>query len=169
MTEDWFRSGDARQAAAGYYGALRQLLRLRPDLRRGMIRCACCGILILSHPCNRGRRDIRCSFGCRSHHGRKESNRRSAAYGRSDEGRGKKKTLNAKRAGAVPEPPPAPARPDFRRAIVEYLRHVISRIEGRRVTRSEIVALLARVVRQRSLDFPPKPDSPGPMPRAASP
>lgn len=169
MTENWFRCGDARQAAAGYYKALRQVLRLRPDLRCGTVRCAHCGILVLSHPCNRGRRDIRCPFGCRQHHARKESNRRSAAYDHSDEGRGKKKALNARRTGTGPTRPTPPPHPDFCRAIVEYLRQIVGRIERRRVERREIAELLARVMRQRSLDFQAKPDSPGPVPRAASP
>ena len=169
MTENWFRSGDARQAAAGYYKVVRQLLRLRPDLRRGMVRCACCGILVLSHPCNRGRSDIRCPFGCRDHHARKESNRRSAGYVHSDEGRGKKKTLNARRTGAGSAPPIPSPRRDFSRPIVEYLRHIVGRIEHRRVERREIAELLVRVMRQRSLDFPGRPGNPGPTPRAASP
>ena len=144
-------------------------MRLCPDLRRGMVRCARCGILVLSHPCNRGRRDIRCPFGCRDHHARKESNRRSGAYARSDEGRGKKKILNAKRTGVEAAGPNPPSLPNLSRSIIEYLRQIVGRIEHRRVDRREIAELLVRVMRQRSLDFPARPGNSGPTPRAASP
>jgi hypothetical protein len=59
--------------------------------------CVHCGIRFLTWPQNAGRRDLRCPFGCRQHQRRQSSNQRSAAYYQTDEGKEKKRRLNASR------------------------------------------------------------------------
>jgi hypothetical protein len=97
-TKEWPWIGRNRQATVQYLMALRRLVGLRADLRRGLVRCCACGIRFLSHPCNDGRADLRCPFGCREHHARTESNKRSVAYYQTEDGRNRKRALNATRS-----------------------------------------------------------------------
>jgi len=59
--------------------------------------CAHCEIRFLTHPRCAGRVDLRCPFGCRTHHRKQRSNQRSAAYYRTPSGKWLKKQLNAGR------------------------------------------------------------------------
>jgi hypothetical protein len=52
-------------------------------------------------PQNANRRDIRCPFGCRKHHKREASNIRVNDYRGTDEGRAKKRELNAQRKNST--------------------------------------------------------------------
>jgi hypothetical protein len=153
-----------------------------------LTRCAHCGIEFLTDPRNAGRTNLRCPFGCRRHHRRQCSGRRSAAYYRTPSGRGKKKRLNGRRGlrpaehelstapVESPAPPPAApatlaarsdeAEPELRledvalRAshlssspLLPYARLLVRLIEGFVPSRRELVELLARALRQRSLAF----------------
>ena len=53
----------------------------------------------MTHPRCAGRIDLRCPFGCRTHHRKQRSNQRSAAYYRTPSGKWLKKQLNAGRSG----------------------------------------------------------------------
>lgn len=140
-----------------YYVLLRSVLRSQPELRRCLTRCRHCRIFFLTDPCNAGRCDLGCPFGCQQAHRKQQSNRRSTAYYQDKEGKGKKRELNAKRrkrgaaptapepASAVPSPPPWP------RPIVDYLCMVVGLIEGRRVSVTEILEMLYRTVRQHTM------------------
>ncbi len=130
-----------------------------------------CGIFFMAHPRNAGRRDIRCPFGCRKAHRKRSAAQRSAEYYRTPDGRAQKRSYNAMRRKDFPWPDdlglpeegaaaalPPRARicllPDGRKIgeeMVAYVRMVTSLIEGRRVSREEVVQMLARVVRQRSI------------------
>jgi hypothetical protein len=136
-----------------------------------LARCRHCGILFPTHPRNRGRRDIGCPFGCRKAHAGKRSTERSTAFYRTKNGKRKKKALNNKRSkhwrdpNCGPEPEeqrvspepeeqrvsPEPEASPFDPEMVAYLQMVTSLIEGRAVSRTEIVQILNRRMRQRSI------------------
>jgi hypothetical protein len=137
-----------------YYVVLRSVLRSRPDLRRCLSRCRHCRIFFLTHPCNAGRRDLRCPFGCREAHRKRRSTERSVAYYATAEGKAKKKIQNGKRAQGGERGdanPPVPEAPEFPAGIVGYVAMVASLIEGRPVSEAEILQMLARAMRQHSM------------------
>ena len=152
-----------------YYQLLRSVLRAKPHLRPCLKRCRCCGIFFLTHPRNAGRQNLRCPFGCREVHRKRESTRRSVAFYR--EHRDKRRLQNGKRcrrappvhpAGQgteqVPSPPCGPREPALggtepvlqkvKPELVEHVRVVVSLIEGRAVSRERILTMLAKVLRQ---------------------
>ena len=140
---------------------LRSVLRAKPHLRACLTRCRHCGIFFLTHPRNAGRHDLRCPFGCREAHRRQASAQRSAAYYREPKGKGKKSDLNQRRPRQYCPPQPAPNPPRTRPArrrrprwsprMIEYVRMVASLIEGRRVSRRQVLRMLARKLRQHTL------------------
>jgi hypothetical protein len=131
-----------------YYAVLRSVWRARVELR-----CRHCGIFFFTHPRNAGRRDLRCPFGCREAHRRRQSDQRSAAYYRDEAGKEKKRALNAKRRQTPTRPAPAvdPLPSAWPRPMLPYLRMVIGLIEGHPVSLAEVVALLGRVLRQHRM------------------
>ena len=92
-----------------YYLLLRSILKARPHLRQCLTRCRHCRIFFVSDPRNAGRKDLRCSFGCKETHCRRRSTERSVAYYQEPEGKIKKAIQNAKRrkplGGAQRSPP----------------------------------------------------------------
>jgi len=140
-----------------YYQLLRAVLRAKPFLRACLTRCGHCGIFFLTDPRNAGRHDLRCPFGCREAHRKQQSTRRSVAYYRDPQGRKKKSDLNQRRTKpSAPGPAagasvPKPGSASWNEAMVEHVRMVSSLIEGRRVSREEILELLARVLRQHTM------------------
>jgi len=146
-----------------YYLLLRSVLRARPQLRECLSRCRHCRIFFLSHPCNAGRQDLGCPFGCQEAHRKQESTRRSADYYRDPKGKKKKSDLNNKRrrCPARTEEPlktgtdtvaqPQVASNGWNAPMVEHVRMVASLIEARWVSREEILAMLEKVLRQHSL------------------
>jgi hypothetical protein len=145
-----------------YYIVLRSLLRAKAHLRPCLKRCRHCRIFFLTHPRNRGRTDLGCPFGCRDVQRRKRSCARGRAYSLSLAGKTKKKLQNGKRSGPRPPEPNVDERPGEEPAraeldpieldlgVVEYVRVVTSLVEGRRVSRDEILEMLRRAMRQRS-------------------
>jgi len=142
-----------------YYLLLRSVLRTRPLLRRCLVRCRHCRIFFLTHPCNAGRKDLGCPFGCRIAYRKRQSTGRSVAYYRDAIGKKKKQALNGKRAKSRSEgnrPTACPAGLEAGSArwnalMLEYVRMVISLIEARSVSRTEILQMLQRVLRQHTL------------------
>jgi hypothetical protein len=141
-----------RDRVRSYYAQIRALLRERPDLRPCLKRCRHCRIFFFTHPRNASRADLRCGFGCREAHRRRDSHRRSAAFycENPDEKRrqNRKRYLHTARmcrkADVHPRgEPPAP--------IVEHVRMVVSLIERRRVELCEIVEMLAKKGRQHRM------------------
>ena len=86
---------------------LDSILQSHPELCGCVVACADCGIRFLTHPCNAGRRNLRCPFGCRQHHRRECSCQRSTAYYRTAAGKTKKKRLNGRRQGRQAAQPQA--------------------------------------------------------------
>jgi hypothetical protein len=68
------------------------------------------------------------------------------AYYRDEPGKMKKRIQNERRGAAKPTPPAAEAAGEPSEAMVKHLQRVLGAIEGRRVSREEVLAL-----RQRSL------------------
>ena len=143
-----------------YYVLLRSVLRTRPLLRRCLVRCRHCRIFFLTHPCNGGRKDLGCPFGCRKAHRKQQSTVRSVAYYRDAIGKKKKRGLNGKRAkpkgdgdrlAACRAAALESSSARWNRLMLEYVRMLVSLIEARPVSRTEIVQMLQRVLRQHSL------------------
>lgn len=134
-----------------YYVVLRSVLRLKPWLRKCLARCRHCGIFFLTDARNAGRQDLGCSFGCREHHCKSQSTRRSVAYYQEPEGKVKKRDLNARRRKTPVPPPPKPTPLPWPRPILEYVCVVVGLIEGRKVRLWEVVKMLERIVRQHRM------------------
>ena len=142
-----------------YYVLLRSVLRTKPLLRRCLVRCRYCRIFFLTHPCNTGRKDLGCPFGCRGAHRKQQSTVRSVAYYRDPIGKKKKRALNGKRAKpntrgngpAACRPVPEEGSARWDPLMLEYVCMVVSLIEARSVSRTEIVQMLQRVLRQHTL------------------
>jgi hypothetical protein len=152
-----------------YYVLLRTVLHNQPHWRVCLKRCRQCGIFFLTHPRNAGRHDLRCPFGCRQAHRRRQSSLRSVAYYQDPSGKIKKRFLNGKRharRGPEESPPASPVEvtgpaanpggaggPDVRwnEPMVEHVRMVSRLIEGRPVSRREVREMLERVLRQHRM------------------
>ena len=158
----WYRGDAIRSLVLEYYVVLRSVLRAKACLRRRLTRCRHCRIFFLTHPSNTGRSDLGCPFGCKDEHRKRRSSERSVEYYRTSEGKFKKKMQNGKRtkskAKLISGNPPKEARQDlaldgrrFDAGMMRYVRMVTSLIEGRRVSRDEILQMLARAVRQHSM------------------
>jgi len=144
-----------------YYWLLRSVLRAKPHLRRCLTRCRHCGIFFLTHPRNAGRHDLRCPFGCREAHRKRASAQRSAAYYGDAEGKSSKSKINQRRPRKYCAPAPPSDRPrapasqrhpaQWNPLMVEHVRMVASLIEGRRVSRRQVLAMLEKVLRQHTM------------------
>jgi len=145
----WYRQARVRALVLQYYFVLRSVLRTKPCLRGCLTRCHHCRIFFLTHPCNARRNDLGCPFGCSKEHRKRHSNQRSVEYYRTEEGKLKKKIQNGKRRKAEAKADPDEHRFDV--GMVNYLRMITSMIEGRQVSVLEILAMLARAVRQHSI------------------
>ena len=147
-----------RYLSLEYYYVLGSVLRRNPELRRCCVRCQHCRIFFLTHPCNAGRRDLRCPFGCRSAHRKQQSAASSKAYYSTPEGKEKKRLLNQRRSlgltnptvDLAPEDENAEV-PGLDDEIIEHVRVVTGLIEGRAVSREEIILMFIRILRQHSL------------------
>lgn len=153
-----------REHVLHYYYTLRSVLKNHPHLRNYRVRCKHCRIYFLTHPRNAGRCDLRCPFGCRQAHRKEASKKRSLEYYRSYFGRGRKKYLNSLRSKEKGggEPPQNPQGGDSRekepeihveKETIVYIQTVTTLIEGRPVSKEEIIAMLKKRMRQLSIDM----------------
>lgn len=157
----WHRGSEVRDLMLQYYFVLRSVLRANPCLRRCLTRCRHCGIFFLTHPCNAGRKDLGCPFGCKEAHRKRGSAKRSVEYYRTPEGKFKKKLQNDKRSRAETKAVIRDCEQAGKNLVLPehriggqmlcYLRMVTSLIEGRRVSVAEILEMLARMLRQHSM------------------
>ena len=154
---DWYRGGAVAALVLEYYLLLRSVLRAKPHLRACLTRCRHCRIFFLAHPRNAGRHDLGCPFGCREAHRKQASARRSAAFYGDAAGKRRKSELNQRRPRQYcppkPSPPPKPSVPQpgplpWSAPLVEHVRMVASLIEGWRLSRRQVLEMLARVLRQ---------------------
>lgn len=161
LRPDWYREAEVADLVLEYYLVLRSVLRAKPHLRRCLTRCRQCRIFFPTHPRNAGRADLRCPFGCRAAHRKRRSTDRSVEYYRTKEGRFKKGMQNGKRRqprhadvqGLGEEKGVALEAKEGKcnEEMVEHVRMVTSLIEGRKVSREEILQMLVRAVRQHSI------------------
>ena len=158
-----------RELVLRYYAVLRSILRAKPQQRRCLKRCRHCRIFFFTDPRNGGRRgefqvgrkDLGCPFGCREAYEKQQSTRRSVAYYKTDKGKKKKQQLNQRRSAAVRAKAALPQAPSQEAAkavcgpwpepMVEHVQIVVSWIEDRPVSREEILAMLAKVLRQQGM------------------
>ena len=141
-----------RERVGSYYAQIRSLLRERPDLRRCLKRCKHCRIFFFTDPRNAARYDLRCGFGCREAHRRRDSQRRSAAFYR--EHPDKKRHQNRKRYLHFARSHPSLVMGSASEApspIVRHVRVIVSLIERRPVGLDEILNLLAKKGRQHRM------------------
>lgn len=164
---EWYRTGEVAGLVLQYYALLRSVLRTRPKLRRCLTRCWRCGIFFIAAACNAGRK-LGCPYGCADEHRQREWRRTSAEYYEDPDGKRRKSEHNQRqrdrrKAAAAPEKLPEPQRPpeaqeEIPSTLVGYVQRVVSAIKGRRVSREEILEMLAKeksqhsLVRQRRID-----------------
>jgi len=158
----WYREGEVCALVLQYYFVLRSVLRAKPCLRHYLTRCRHCRIFFLTHPCNAGRCDLGCPFGCREANRKRRSIQRSTEYYDTAEGKIKKKLQNGKRSQGEAKPNSCSQLEETRQSLVldgcrfdtrmvRYVGMVTSLIEGRWVSMDEILRMLARAVRQHSM------------------
>jgi len=153
---DWYETGVVAGLVLQYYALLRSVLRTRAKLRQCLRRCWHCRIFFIADARNAGRK-VGCPFGCADGHRRREWRRNSAAYYQSPQGKKKKSAHNQRRKSKSPAPvvaePPAPPTPsvEIPSLLVQYVQRVVSEIEGRPVSRAEVLAMLAKEKRQHSM------------------
>jgi hypothetical protein len=163
---EWYRTGEVAGLVLQYYALLRSVLRTRPKLRQCLTRCWHCGINFIVAACNAGRK-LGCPFGCAWEHRRREWRRTSAEYYEDPDGKRRKSKHNQrqrdrrKAAGAAEkeaQEQPEESKEEIASALVGYVQRVVSAIERRRVSREEILEMLAKeksqhsLVRQRRVD-----------------
>ena len=156
---DWYRNGKVRRLVAAYYLVIRSILKKKPELKNCLKKCPHCGILFFTHPRNAGRNNIACPFGCRTERRREQSNKRSAEYNRSKEGKQKKKELNKRRQKKTEEPEASPnlesnqtCESVMNSENISYIRTLILLIDGFLMPIDAIVALIIKM-RQHSIDI----------------
>ena len=156
---DWYRTGVVAGLVLQYYALLRSVLRTRRTLRKCLTRCWHCRIFFIAAACNAGRKGG-CPFGCADEHRRREWRRTSAEYYENPHGKKKKSDLNQRRKSKpIPAAEPEPSTPaqvpgpgkEIPSLLVSYVQRVVSAIERRRVSREEILAMLAKEKRQHSM------------------
>ena len=154
---EWYRTGVVAGLVLQYYALLRSVLRTRRTLQKCLTRCWHCRIFFIAAACNAGRKGG-CPFGCASAYRRREWRRTSAEYYENPQGKKKKSALNQRRKNkpipaVEPEPSAAPQAPgkQIPPLLVGYVQRVVSAIEGRWVSREEILAMLAKEKRQHSM------------------
>ena len=156
----WYRTGVVAGLVLQYYALLRSVLGTRPQLRQCLTRCWHCRIFFVAAACNAGRKGG-CPFGCAQTHRRGQWRQTSQEYYQSSEGKRKKSAHNQRRKTKPMSPvEAAPLKPSEKvpPLLVQYVQRVVSGIEGRPVSREEILAMLAKeksqhsMVRQRRVD-----------------
>ncbi len=143
----WYRDTRIRWFVYEYYQTLRIILNLTSEKYRELTRCVHCGIYLITSCSNRGRKDIRCPFGCREKHKKDASKNRSTAYYKTEQGQIKRRIQNVKRdryssrcsTGDEKEKSSAEEKNG---SFVGHIRFIISLIEGRFISWQEIKSIL---------------------------
>jgi hypothetical protein len=178
---DWYQKIKSSFLFERYLRLVNFIVSRRAFLKNCLVSCRHCQIPFITYPCNAGRKDLGCPFGCREFLRSENSKKRSLQYYRSEEGKKKKKRLNQKRcldlsektqetsqilhSGSSPPRNNFPhdlgikenhtiplVRPEFSIGGIFYLQSVVSLLEGRRFSRDEIERFVTIILRQLSLD-----------------
>jgi histidine ammonia-lyase len=94
---------------------------------------------------------LRCPFGCRQAHHKKNSIKRSVEYYRSEEGKIKKKALNERRGQSTSKSEQVSNESVHNEVTVHYIQTLIGLIEGRWVSMDEVLVMLKNILRQHSI------------------
>ena len=156
---DWYRKGEVRRITAHYFWTLRSVLKTHPHLRRLIKQCMHCQILIITHPRNGSRNDLRCPFGCRQAHRKISSAKRSKEYYRTKEGKFKKKLLNGRRKSPknIKQENDHSDACSIDRTTLYHIQLVTGMIEGRAIAFADILSMVRDLLRQHSIDMQKKP------------
>jgi hypothetical protein len=174
---DWYQKMKSSFLIEQYLHLVNFIVSRRPFLQNCLVPCKHCQIPFITYPCNAGRSDLSCPFGCREFLRSENAKKRSLEYYRSDEGKKKKRRLNQRRcldlsettpilhpvssptANKIPDDPsptknhPIPLKPpELSNRGIFYLQSVVSLLEGRRFSGEEIEGLVKKILRQHSLD-----------------
>ena len=150
-----------RSYVALYYWTLRSTIKEHIHLKPLLTSCKHCGILFINHPCNAGRDDISCPFGCRDEHRRRSSSKRSTQYYQTREGKIKKKQLNSRRKNnnnvnnkqnQDSSRPKKSEKPLIKVTHLSHIQLLMSLIEGQHINIDTILEMLSDL-RQHSLVF----------------
>jgi hypothetical protein len=125
-------------------------------------RCVGCDVEFLTAPANRGRKDLRCPFGCRQARKRDQSRQRGRKNYKTQKGKKAKQLQNRKRylkspSFQVDDPPSSPSSVQSRWApeLIIYLCWIIGTLLGHSTTQIQVKErlddLLCRFSSQRSL------------------
>lgn len=113
----------------------------------------------LTHPGNRGRIDIRCPLGCRSHHKKAGARKRCSEYYQTKDGKRAKRAHNRRRYELKDTPPEQP-NPDVEankdKDFMGHMDFMMSLTEGRRVGPyriQQIYQIFFQNWRQHGLEF----------------
>jgi hypothetical protein len=145
-----------------YYLVIRQLKQQHTQNELYLTCCKECGIYFFTDPRNKGRKDLRCPFGCRDLHSKHESYIRSKEFYQSPVGKVKKRELNRKRGKACfkqnsseplqkSAPPLDNSRTKDDSTLISYLTILIGLLEHRLVSHAEIATLI-NDMRQRGIE-----------------
>lgn len=139
--------------ALEYFSILKSIIHGDPRLRKCLAKCRDCGIHFLTDPRNRGRKDLRCPFGCRQAHLAKQS---VNYYNSMPEGKIKKKIHNnrwrkkVKSANSVADSQKT-SEITLDKTIFNYIWSLVNLLEGRKVPSDEITTMLKRLLREHSM------------------
>lgn len=134
---------------------MRATVREHAHLRACLKHCRHCGIFFLTHPCNAARKDLRCPFGCRAGHRKRSSAARTAAYyaryPQEKRRHNRNRYLHSARSQRREANERAVAVEVKDKPIIDHVRMLSRLIDGRGVSREEVVEMHARIWRQRRL------------------
>lgn len=164
---DWYQNLKSSVLIGRYLYLVNFIVSRRAVLQNCLVSCKHCQIPFITYPCNAGRKDLGCPFGCREFLRSENSKKRSIEYYQTDDGKKTKKRLNQKRCLDLSEKPQdnpqllqpvsSPSENNISDDLttkdrwISYLQSVVSFIEGRRFSGEEI-ANLVKILRQHSLD-----------------
>ncbi len=145
---NWYKKEDVRKYISAYYKTVRKIIQTSNRRYWELTRCVDCGIYLITSCSNRGRKDIRCPFGCRECHKKKASNNRSRDYYQTDQGIIKRQKQNAKRdRGSLKcstdnKNEIASSSEEEKGSFIGHVRLIISLIEDRFINWQEIKDIL---------------------------
>ena len=145
--EIWYKSEEVRAQTIRYYSKTRNISHHVKRKRRVLACCKNCRIYFLTSPSNRGRKDLRCPFGCRKIHKREASKNRVKSYRKTNKGKKTKQDLNKNRYLLSKKHKKKAVEKKCMEAektgsFMGYLRFITSLIEGRFISWQEIKNIL---------------------------
>jgi hypothetical protein len=148
---EWYKKGQIKKIYDLYKGLVDSF-----SLPKSLVLTTCCQchIEFLTSSSNRGRRDIRCPFGCRQDHKKKKSNERSRAYYQTPEGKIKKQKQNSKRKKSAQNSRDQKLKP-IPEDLVKFLSLFLTLMLGEVLKKSELYGLVIKalkVLRQHTLE-----------------